>query len=97
MVPVLVVAGLAVWQLVLVGHTAWVSANAARVAARAELVGEDAAEAARSVLPQGLEGGAQVERDGEGRTRVRIPVPIVHTGWRAPVELTASASLEAVP
>ena len=95
-VPVLIAAGLVVWQLVLVGHTAWLSAHAARAAARAELVDEDAVAAARSALPDGLEKGLEVERDDDGGTRVRVPVPIVHTGWRAPVKLAASASLEAV-
>lgn len=96
-VPVLVAAGLAAWQLVLVGHTAWVSAHAARAAARADLVGEDAQAAARSALPDSLEDGLHVERDEEGSTRVRVPVPIVHSGWRAPLKLAARASLEAVP
>jgi pilus assembly protein CpaE len=95
-VPVLLVAGLVVWQLVLVGHTAWMSAHAARAAARAELVGADAPAAARSTVPEGLESGLEVEHDGEA-TRVRVPVPVVHTGWRAPIKLAARASLEAVP
>jgi hypothetical protein len=96
-VPVLLAAGLVVWQLVLVGHTAWVSAHAARAAARAELVGEDAAAAARSALPKGLERGLEVEREATGGVRVRVPVPIVHTRLTAPVKLAARASLEAVP
>lgn len=96
-VPVLLVVGLAVWQLVLVGHTAWVSAHAARAAARANLVGEDAEAAAKSALPRALERGLEVEGDGTGRTRVGVAVPIVHTGWQSPVKLSARASLEAVP
>jgi len=96
-VPVLIVVALVIWQLVLVGHTAWVSAHAARAAARAELVGEDAIAAARSALPEGLESGVEVERADDGGTRVRVPVPIVHGGWPAPVKIAARASLEAVP
>ena len=95
-VPVLIVAALVVWQLVLVGHTAWLAAHAARAAARAELVDEDAAAAARSVLPEGLESGLEVELDDDGGARIRVPVPVVHTGWRAPVKLAARASLQAV-
>ena len=95
--PALLAVGLVVWQLILVGHTAWVSAHAARAAARADLVGEDAAAAARSALPGGLEKGLEVESDGDGGTRVRVPVPIVHNGWHSPVKLAARASLEAVP
>jgi hypothetical protein len=90
-VPALLAVGLIAWQLILVGHTAWVSAHAARAAARAEVVGQDAAAAARSVLPSGLERGLEVDRGG-----VRVPVPIVHHGWHAPVKVAASASLEAV-
>jgi pilus assembly protein CpaE len=96
-IPVLIAVGLVVWQLVLVGHTAWVAAHAARAAARAELVGDDPAAAARSALPDGLESRLEVERDDGGGTRVRVPIPIVHTGWSAPVKLAARASLEAVP
>ena len=75
-VPALLAIGLVVWQLILVGHTAWVSAHAARAAARADLVGEDAAEAAGSVLPRGLGPGVEVETDGAGRARVQVPVPL---------------------
>jgi hypothetical protein len=94
-VPALLAAGLVVWQLILVGHTAWVSAHAARAAARAELVGEDPVAAARSVLPRALESGLELERDGEGATRVAVPVPIVHHRWPGPVKVAARASLEA--
>ena len=90
-VPALLVVGFVVWQLILVGHTAWVTAHAARAAARAAVVGKDAADAARSVLPAGLERGLEIEGD-----RVRVPVPIVHHGWHAPVKVAATASLEAV-
>ena len=37
--PVVLVVGAVVWQLALVGHAAWLTANAARAAARAEIVG----------------------------------------------------------
>ncbi len=96
-VPAVLAAGLVVWQLVLVGHAAWMSAHAARAAARAELVGEDAAAAARSAVPAGLEHGLEVERVGTGASDVRVPVPIVHTGWSGPVRIAARASLESVP
>ena len=95
-VPALFAVGLLAWQLILVGHTAWVSAHAARAAARADLVGEDALQAARSALPRGLESGLVVERDEAGVTRVQVPVPLVHHGWHAPVKIGAQASLEAV-
>ena len=95
-VPALLAAGLVVWQLILVGHTAWVSAHAARAAARAAVVGEDAVRAAKSALPRGLEKGLEVESEADGVTRVRVPLPIVHHGWHAPLKLAARSSLESV-
>ena len=94
-VPALLAIGLVLWQLILVGHTAWVSAHAARAAARATLVGEDAVAGAKSALPAGLEKGLEVTDEG-GMTQVRVPVPILHNGWRSPAKVTARASLEAV-
>ena len=88
--PALVVLGLVVWQLILVGHSAWMSAHAARAAARADLVGEDPEAAARSVLR-----GAGVEVDDGAR--VEAAVPIVHPRWGGSVKVTARASLEAIP
>ena len=88
--PALLLLGLVAWQLILVGHSAWMSAHAARVAARSDLVGEDPEAAARSVLH-----GAHVDA-GNG-ARVEAAVPIVHPSWRGPVNVTARASLEAVP
>ncbi len=96
-VPALLAIGLVAWQLILVGYAAWMSAHAARAAARADLVGESAEAAARSALPVGLERGLEVEREDAGAIRVQVPVPIVHRGWHAPVKIAARASLEAVP
>lgn len=89
-VPVLLVLGVVVWQLILVGHAAWMSAHAARAAARADLVGQDPEAAARSVLR-----GAEVDAR-DGAARVAAPVPILQRSWRAPVTITARTSLEAV-
>ena len=94
-VPALLVLGLAAWQLILVGHTGWLAAGAARVAARAELVGKDPARAARSALPARVEHGLELERLETGATRVRVPVPLVHPASAGPVKLAAAASLEA--
>jgi len=90
-VPALLVLGLVAWQLILVGHSAWMSAHAARAAARAELVGEDPARAARSVTRH-----AEVSAERAG-TRVEVPVPVIHRGWRSPVGVAARTSLEAIP
>ena len=88
--PALLVVGLVAWQLILVGHSAWMSAHAARAAARAKLVGEDPEAAARSVLH-----GADVDAGG-GAARVKVAVPLVHPNWRGPVDISARASLEAI-
>lgn len=92
-VPFALLALLVVWQLALAGHALWLTANAARVAARAAAVGGDAAAAARSALPDGLERGLQVD-SRSGATRVRVSMPLVHHGWRGPLKLSATASLE---
>ena len=96
-VPALLALGLVVWQVGLGGHAAWMSAHAARAAARAELVGEDPEAAARSALPHGLEDGIDVRAEGTGATRVEVPVPVVHRKWGSPVKIAARAALEPVP
>ena len=90
--PAVVVAAVVVWQLALTGHAAWLCANAARVAARAEAVGRDGRAAARSALPGYLERGLRVERSGAG-VRVRVAVPLLAAGMRGPLEVQASAAL----
>ena len=96
-VPALLAAGLVAWQLVLVGHAAWLSAHAARAAARADLVGDDPAAAARSALPAALDRGLQVERAAGRATHVRVPVPLVHARWGRAADVGARTSLEAAP
>lgn len=94
-VPAVLVVGVIVWQLALTGHAAWLCANAARVAARAEAVGADGESAARTALPQGLERGLRVERDRatSGRVRVELRVPFLVHSWRTPWTVAASAYL----
>ena len=87
---VLLVSALLV-QLVLAGHAAWACANAARVAARAEVVGEDPRRAAASALPGRLERGLRVRSD-DGRVEVRVRVPLILGGDAAPT-VGASARL----
>ena len=97
MVPVVLLVGLIAWQLALAGHAAWLTANAARVAARASLVGRDPDAAARSALPRSLERGLTVSRAREGGVRVSAHVPALLHGWRAPVRITATSSLGRQP
>jgi pilus assembly protein CpaE len=91
--PALLLAVLAAWQIVLAGHTAWLAGNAARVAARAEAVGRDPGAAARGALPVHLRRGLIVTgRDG-GPVEVRVRVPIVVKGTASPLRVGASAAL----
>src|SRR4051794_29464267 len=81
-VPAVLLAALVAWQLVLAGHTLWLSAQAARVAARAEAVGRSPAAAARSALPRSLE-GLDVSRRRSGGVTVHVRVPLVLRRWRS--------------
>jgi hypothetical protein len=93
MVPVILLVGAVAWQLALAGHSAWLTAHAARAAARADAVGDDPAKAARSALPRSLEDELEVERQTSGGVRVSVKVPLLMRQWDAPVRVGASASL----
>jgi hypothetical protein len=93
MVPVVLLVGAVIWQLALAGQTAWLTANAARVAARADVVARDTTEAARSALPRSLEDGLEVERLPRGGVRVSVKVPLLLTPWKSPLRVAAVASL----
>jgi hypothetical protein len=93
MVPLVLLVGAVVWQLALAGQTAWLTANAARVAARADAVGRGTTEAARSALPRSLEDELEVERLPRGGVRVSVRVPLLLTPWKAPLRVAAVASL----
>lgn len=92
-VPLVLLAALVAWQLVLAGHTAWLSAHAARVAARADAVGRSPTAAARSALPDALEHDLEVERRREGGVRVSVRVPILVRAWSSPLRIAAASSL----
>ena len=91
--PAVLLAALAAWQIVLAGHTAWLAGNAARVAARAEAVGRDPEAAARGALPTHLRRGLIVRERGDGRVDVRVRVPVVVKGAASPLRVGASAGL----
>jgi hypothetical protein len=93
MLPVVILLGAVAWQLALAGHTAWLTANAARAAARADTVGRSATRAARSALPRSLERGLEVERVRQGGVRVSVKVPLLLRPWRTPVRVAAVSSL----
>lgn len=96
-VPMVVLAAAIAWQVVLAGHTLWLCANAARVAARADAVGLSPERAARSALPRSLERGLSVERRAEGGVRVELRMPLLRRAWQSSVRVAAVASLGGEP
>ncbi len=72
-VPIVLIIVLAVAQLAIAGFALWTAGDAARTGARAELVGGDPEEAARSVLPGWLEHGAEIEVADGVTVSVRAP------------------------
>jgi hypothetical protein len=93
MLPLVLLAAAVAWQLVLSGQTLWLTAGAARAAARAELVGESPERAARSALPRSLERDLTVKRVAGGAVRVKLRLPLVLRTWRSPIEIAATSSL----
>ena len=65
------------WQLAIAGHATWAAGAAARAAARATAVGEDARAAARRQLPGALSHDVHVEDRGDGTVAVRVRIPPV--------------------
>jgi hypothetical protein len=92
-VPAVLLVAALVWQLALAGQAAWLCANAARAAARAEAVGRDGPAAARSALPRSMERGLRVESVSGGAVRVRMQVPLLLRSWQSPVTVAATARL----
>jgi pilus assembly protein CpaE len=92
-VPAVLLVAALVWQLALAGQAAWLCANAARAAARAEAVGRDGPAAARSALPRSLERGLRVETASDGVVRVRMRIPLLLRSWQSPLSVAATARL----
>lgn len=92
-VPFVLLAGALAWQLALAGWTLWMSAHAARVAARADAVGHEVRPAALSALPDALRHGLQVQRLKAGGVRVSVQVPLLLDPGVGPVHVNATSSL----
>src|SRR5437870_5275386 len=86
MLPMILLAGLVAWQLVLVGHVAWDAAGAARSGARAKAVGRDAAAGARS--------GVRVQ-PGAGAVRVEMRPPQLVPWLGSLIRVHATAAVAA--
>jgi hypothetical protein len=91
LLPALLLVALVCWQAVLAGWGALSAAHAARVAARAEMVGDRPLPAARAALPSSMRSGLVV-RDGDGSVSVTLQVPSVVPG----LEITLSGEAEVV-
>jgi hypothetical protein len=79
LLPLVALVGALLWQAVVAGQALWLSAAAARAAARAAAVGGDAEAAAKGALPPRLESGLRVSEAGGG-VRVAVGVPSVLSG-----------------
>ena len=75
--PLVVLVGLVLWQAVVAGQAASLTASAARAAARAAALDADLGRAARAVLPPRLHDGLRVVRRSDGSVRVWVRVPSV--------------------
>ena len=94
-VPILLIVLLAVGQLAVAGFAIWNASDAARAGARADLVGGDAEGAARSVLPNWLEDGAEVEAGDGVEVKLQAPallpgIPSIPVGARAELDPLAA-------
>jgi hypothetical protein len=79
LLPLVVLVGVLLWQAAVAGQALWLSAAAARAAARASAVGADAEVAAKGALPPRLEVGVRVRAAGDG-VGVAVRVPSVLSG-----------------
>lgn len=91
-VPFLLLALLAAVQIALAGQALWSAGVAARAGARAAVVGEDPAAAARAALPPSLRAGAEVEDEDGVAVKVGVPLlipalPEVRVGARSSLEV----------
>lgn len=92
--PLLLGVLLLLGQLAIAGYALWSAADAARVGARAALVGGDPERAVLSALPAWLEDGARIESDGPVRVSVGAPallpgVPEIRVAAGAQLDPTA--------
>ena len=90
-VPLVLLAALAIAQLAVAGWTLVTAGEAARAGARAAEVGANAQAAARSALPQTLE-PADVDADGAEVT-VRVAAPALVPGLPA-IPVSAATALD---
>jgi len=77
LLPLMAVLAALGWQAVVAGQVVWLAGTAARAAARAHALGNDATAGARAALPRGFRDEVRVRTGPEGRVAVRLTVPVV--------------------
>ena len=92
--PVLLLLGAVVLQLLAIGYSATLAGSAAEAAALAVAGGGDGAKAARAAVPGWSRAGMRVQAAG-GRVEVRLRPPSPLSIVRDAVVLTATARVEA--
>jgi Flp pilus assembly protein TadG len=93
LLPLLVLVLAGAWQAVLAGHAASAATTAARAAARANAVGSDPTQAARTHLPTSLARGLRVTAGSDGDVEVRVRIPSL-PGLPSPGHASAGARFE---
>lgn len=94
MLPLLLLAALAAWQLLMVAFVMTTAENAARVASRAASLGRPGEASARASVRGWLHEDVSAAVDGT-RVVVSIRVPLVFPGLPSPVVVSRSAELPA--
>jgi pilus assembly protein CpaE len=82
LLPALALIATLALQALLAGSTLWLTATAAREAARARALGGDPGAAARAALPSWSREGTRVARDGGDGIRVTVPIRSLVGGVR---------------
>lgn len=93
LVPALVVAGLAAFQILAVGYASVLAGNAAEAGALALAAGADVRAATKEALPGWSEARARIEVEG-ARVEVRLRPPSPLRELAQALEVTGTASVE---
>jgi pilus assembly protein CpaE len=80
LLPLMAVLAAVGWQLTVAGQAAWLAGTAARAAARAHALGDDAGAGARAALPVSWRDDVRVRTRTDGRVAVRLTVPVILSG-----------------
>jgi hypothetical protein len=91
--PLLVIAALLVWQLVLFGTVMTSAQNAARTGSRAASLHSDGEKAAMNALRPSFRDDAKVTQTPDGRVQVKVKVPLLVPGIPLPLSVTEDATI----